>query len=161
MAKEKGKFYPGDGRPALYKTPEEFKAKVQEYFDAGCRRVKRKHGDGYIEVPKCTITGLALYMGFSSRQSFYDYRKREEFKEAVEWAHTMIEMIYEEFLTENNPTGSIFALKQFGWKDKSEHEMYGKGGAPLVNKVIVEFKDAKNTEDRSDERAEEDAPSGE
>ena len=36
-----------------------------------------------------------------------------------------IENGYEKRLFENNPTGSIFALKNMGWKDKTETEHSG------------------------------------
>jgi hypothetical protein len=37
-------------------------------------------------------------------------------------------MGYEENLRANNPTGSIFALKNMGWKDKTETGLTDKDG---------------------------------
>ena len=37
----------------------------------------------------------------------------------------IVENGYEMALRENNAAGSIFALKNMGWKDKTEHEMSG------------------------------------
>lgn len=67
-----------------------------------------------------TITGLALYIGFESRQSFYDYEKNGEFSYCIKRARLRIETEYEKRLQGNNPAGAIFALKNFGWSDKQE-----------------------------------------
>ena len=71
-----------------------------------------------IKVP--TICDLCLYLGFESRQSFYDYEKKEGFAYTIKRARLLIEREYEEQLQTNTPTGAIFALKNFGWKDTYE-----------------------------------------
>lgn len=61
-----------------YATPEELQAKIVEYFESG-RRTRQVY-DGrlqlYREIPVITISGLALYLGFASRQSLYDYESK-------------------------------------------------------------------------------------
>jgi len=110
-----------EGRPPLFKTPEELESKVDEYFETGCRVREvivgpaNRREKALLKVP--TITGLTLFLGFSNRQSFYDYEKRPEFSDSIKSARTRIEMEYEEQLACGAPTGAIFALKQFGWKD--------------------------------------------
>ena len=110
-------------RPLKFETPEELQEKVEEYFNWWCRKKKHtvKQWKDYveIEIDTPTITGLALYLWFESRQSFYDYEKRENFSYTIKRARTFIEMEYEEMLR-TNPTGAIFALKNFDWKDKTE-----------------------------------------
>jgi hypothetical protein len=59
-------------------------------------------------------------LGFESRQSFYDYEERGEFSYTIKKARLTIESKYEEKLHEPACTGAIFALKNFGWTDKSE-----------------------------------------
>lgn len=93
------------GRPAVYSDPGKLQAAVEEYF---------------AQEGKKTITGLAYHLGFESRQSFYDYEERAEFSYIIKRARLRIETKYEEALTENNVAGSIFALKNMGWKDKTE-----------------------------------------
>jgi len=78
-----------------------------------------------ITVPVPTITGLVLYLGFESRQSFYDYEEKKEFSYTIKRARTLIEKEYEEMLQTGNTVGAIFALKNMGWKDKSEVEQSG------------------------------------
>lgn len=95
------------GRPPTYATPEEFSAKAVEYFE------KKTEA-------KWTITGLALHLGFSDRQSLYDYEEKPEFTCIVKQCRLMVEMAYEQKLSSINVTGAIFALKNMGWTDKTE-----------------------------------------
>lgn len=104
------------GKPIAYETPELLDNAVSDYF-MNCVENKSKP----------TISGLAYYLGFESRQSFYDYEKREEYSYTIKRARLRIEQHYEEHLL--NPgiaTGAIFALKNFGWRDKSELEHSGR-----------------------------------
>lgn len=93
------------GRPAMWEDPEAFAIKVEEYFET---------------EKSPTWSGLALYMGFESRQSLEEYKKREGFTYPIKKALLRIELIYESNLQKQNPAGSIFALKNFGWQDKQE-----------------------------------------
>src|SRR5690349_15595622 len=95
------------GRPLKFESPEGLEASIADYF-----KEITEAGE------PATITGLALYLGFESRQSFYDYEEREEFSYAIKRARTRIEYEYEKKLSGNNCTGPIFALKNMGWKDK-------------------------------------------
>ena len=112
-------------RPPFFKTPEELQQKVDKYFNWWCRVKKQviKQWKDFVEVevPTPTVTWLALYLWFESRQSFYDYEKKELFTYTIKRARTFIEMEYEEMLR-TNPTGAIFALKNFWWIDKTEVE---------------------------------------
>jgi hypothetical protein len=94
------------GRPRLFNTPEEMQGLIDEFF------IKASHP---------TITGLALHLGFESRQSFYDYQKEEGFSYTIKRARSRIENAYEAMLyrSEGQVTGAIFALKNVGgWTDK-------------------------------------------
>lgn len=121
------------GRPPHYKTPEELEAKIDEYFVSGIPTRKvvvgppNKRELVELEIP--TITGLALYLGFESRQSFYDYGKREEFSYIIKRAQFFIEVRYEEMLQYGNSTGAIFALKNMGWRDNQHIDHTTKGEA--------------------------------
>lgn len=136
--------HPG-GRPPMFATADEIFAKVKEYFEWIKGEVEIKEGpkgekeENWLRYPEPpTITGLTLFIGFESRQSFYDYcDKGGEFAYALQKARTMIECQYEKNLHGTTPTGSIFALKNMGWKDKTEHENYGKDGGPIQQKYEV------------------------
>ena len=79
-------------------------------------------GRDVVKMPVPTITGLALHLGFCSRQSFYDYESRPEHSYTIKKARTFIEKHYEELLQVGNTTGAIFALKNMGWLDKISNE---------------------------------------
>lgn len=99
------------GRPPAFKNAEELQDKIDEYISRN------------VSTP--TITGLAYHLGFSDRRSFYDYENKPEFTYTVKRARLYIEQCYEQALHDKNVTGAIFALKNFGWKDKTETEHSG------------------------------------
>lgn len=112
------------GRPPLFETPEDLQSKIDAYYES-CQDKEmpadEDHLEGwqyYGEHP--TITGLAYFLGFESRQSFYDYEEREEFSYTIKRARLRIESNYEQALFGKNQAGPIFALKNFGWKDTQE-----------------------------------------
>ena len=80
-----------------------------------------------INEENITITGLALYLGFDSRTSFYEYGKKEEFMYIIKRARLVDENRYENNLYSNACTGAIFALKNMDWHDKSEVDHTNKG----------------------------------
>ncbi|NJO00400.1 MAG: hypothetical protein HC880_00795 [Bacteroidia bacterium] len=76
----------------------------------------------FVEYKECrpTISGLVLFLGFCDIHSFYDYGRRPEFSTTIKNARERIVNIYEQMLGNANCTGAIFALKNFGWKDRIE-----------------------------------------
>lgn len=92
---------------AKFQTDEELRQKIEEFFKTE-------------KAP--TVTGLAYYLGFASRQSFYDYEKNERHSYTIKRARLFMESVYEKALSKGNCTGAIFALKNFGWSDKQEIE---------------------------------------
>lgn len=70
-----------------------------------------------------TFSGLAYALGFSSRQTLWEYSKRkDELSLPIKRAMLRIEQDYEEALRDKSCTGAIFALKNRGWSDKQEVE---------------------------------------
>ncbi len=126
------------GKPAAFDSAEELQAEIEKYFsNPPCKPFVTKEGDT-IQLPFLSITGLCLELGFESRQSFYDYEKKEEFAYTIKKARMLIENEYEFQLQKGNTTGAIFALKNFGWKDKTEIEQdVTSGGKPLNNWTVL------------------------
>ena len=96
------------GRPLKYKTKEELDIAIDSYFN---------------NTPKeeWTWTGLALYLD-TSRQTLLNYTEREEFVDSIKKGLERVENGYEIDLKKHGRTGTIFALKNFDWKDKVENE---------------------------------------
>ncbi len=124
------------GRPAKFETPEDMQQACIDYFtyiqgewheeDIKDSEEKRRVWDRYPEAP--SVTGLALFLGFESRQSMYDYGNKPEFSYIVKRAKLLVENGYERTLMSDKPTGAIFALKNMGWVDRTEldHTSNGK-----------------------------------
>lgn len=97
-----------NGGKLKYKTPEEMKAKLDEYF-------------AITEVP--TMSGVAYHLGFS-REALREYKDRDGFLPVIQEARQKVEIFLEQKLLTSYPTGAIFNLKNnFGWKDKHENEL--------------------------------------
>lgn len=116
------------GHPPIFETPEEMQGKIDEYFNLFQKQESTIYGS------KPTRTGLALFLGFSSRQSLYDYKNKKEFSYTIKKALLALEMIYELMLSGKNATGAIFALKNIGWSDKQEIDLN-------INKQIFKIGD--------------------
>lgn len=99
------------GAPAHFENPEEMDTMIKSYlFQSPMDTIRNP----------ITITGLAYFLGFESRQSFYDYEKRPDFSYIIKRARLYVESMYELRLQGDKPTGSIFALKNMGWTDRQE-----------------------------------------
>lgn len=96
------------GRPLKIESPEQMQEILEEYFDS-------------VPEEEITITGICLALGIN-KNTFYDYAKKDGFKEITDRARMIVENSYEISLRKNGRTGDIFALKNFGWKDKLEDD---------------------------------------
>ena len=125
------------GRPLKFKTVKELQTKIDAYFD---------------NTPKdeWTWTGLALELD-TDRETLSSYKKRPEFSDSVKRALLKVQNQYEIDLRKRGHAGNIFALKNFGWKDKQDVNFTDdrKIVADLFPKDIEEKdKDFDGTEDK-------------
>lgn len=112
------------GRPPKYETPDQLYEKCRQYFE-NCKpepltvegedgeriAVVDKSGKPVMQEKHPTVAGLALYLGFASRQSIYDLKaKNDSFAYIVECAMTQIESEHEENLFTSANGGSKFWL---------------------------------------------------
>lgn len=118
------------GRKPKITDVEVMQAKIDEYFKNCPDKVTLscfdKNNGEWVEYNKITptISGLALFLGFCSRSAFYEYEnKYPEFQDTIKKARFRIENEYEKQLYNDKCTGAIFALKNLGWKDKTETEV--------------------------------------
>ena len=96
------------GRPLKFKTVKELEKKCDDYFNT-------------IDIAEWTITGLALHLD-TYRQTLLNYEERDEFLDTIKKAKQMVENSYEIDLKKYGRSGTIFALKNFNWADKTEHD---------------------------------------
>lgn len=100
------------GRPPKWETVEELQKGIDDYFDTTGKE-------------EWTVTGLALHLD-TSRDVVLDYQEKDGFSYAIKKAKLKVENSYELDLKKSGRTGTIFAMKNFGWKDKTEVENTGK-----------------------------------
>ena len=120
------------GCPPMYKTPEEMQAKIDKYFDE-CEG-EYLIVDGYAVTDKngvpvktkekpLTITGLALALGFTTRQALLNYEGKPEFVDTIRRAKSKVEQYAEERLFDRDGVnGAKFNLSNNfkGWSEKQQ-----------------------------------------
>ena len=114
------------GRPPAYKTAEQMQESIDKYIE------------NVGGAP--TITGLAIALGFCSRQSIYEYMQKEEFTYTIKRAVLHIENFYETCLTSpmvKTVAGPIFALKNLGWEGEKDNNSDGNKESEISDKEII------------------------
>ncbi len=77
--------------------------------------------DTVIGYKNPSFEGLAMHLGYESRQSMYDAVMRLHFP--INRARSLCASYYANNLFGKSAVGAIFALKNFGWTDKTEQEI--------------------------------------
>ena len=81
------------GKPPMYKTVDEIEKKIEKYFeyckgypltDSKGKQMFNKFGSPvFVDVHPPTVTGLALALGFTSRQALLNYQAKPEFVDTI------------------------------------------------------------------------------
>jgi len=146
------------GRPLKFETVEDLQAKIDEYFEI---------------TPKdeWTITGLAIALDTYRKvlceygDGKYDEEDRD-FSNTVKKAKQIVENGYEIDLKKHGRPGTIFALKNFDWKDKNETDLHADGDFKInlisyadPNSIQVPTETLSTTDDESAGQREEESGS--
>ena len=98
------------GRKPFFETPEQLQIQIDKYFES---------------TDQYTLTGLALYVGFASRYSIYDYEEKPEFSHTIKRARLRIEnrietlLLYGKQNQDFNLSGGMLWLKtNAGYTDR-------------------------------------------
>lgn len=122
------------GRPLKFKTVEDLKKVIDEYFDWCDNRMKsvyiEKLGDN-IEISNpapYTMSGLARRLQID-RKTLVNYSKRDRFLPTIRDAREKVhEDVETRLMDTRNEKGAIFNLKNnFDWRDKTETDMTSDG----------------------------------
>lgn len=119
----------------MYTSKEEIQEKIDKYFEE-CEGIPLRDDEGEIVFDKygepimkgkkpLTITGLALALGFNSRQSLLNYQAKEEFLDTITRAKAKVEQYAEERLFDKDgANGAKFSLANNfeGWREKQQIE---------------------------------------
>ena len=111
------------GRKLKFRSVKALQEKVDAYFEE-CEKTGEP----------LTVTGLALALD-TSRETLLNNQKRAGYGDVVRRAKMKIENAYEKRLIARGNGGDVFALKNFGWKDKSERAVEVTGDLSLEAKL--------------------------
>lgn len=128
------------GRPPSYTSVEELEKIVEDYFETETRP---------------TLSGLAYHMGID-RKTLYNYSKSKEFFPTIKRARDKMIYLYEQMMIhdkDKNVTGIIFALKNWGWSDKTDITSGGETIRPILGGISD---DSNNSNEQTSEVSEED-----
>lgn len=127
------------GRPPKYTNKEEIKALIEEYFKkCDGELVINENGEAilgdngkpiYKNAKPPTVTGLALALGFTTRQALLNYQAKKEFIDTITRAKSYIEEYAERRLFDRDGVqGAKFSLiNNFkGWDEKQNLEITDK-----------------------------------
>jgi len=122
------------GRPLKFQSVEELQNAIDVYFEV---------------TPKeeWTITGLALALD-TCRQTLLNYETKDNFLDTIKKAKLRVENGYEIDLKKHGRSGTIFALKNFDWKDQTQTDITS-DGKPLILPAELINKNDINTEPES------------
>lgn len=127
------------GRPLKFKTPEDLRDKGMAYL--------RERQEAKLPI---TITGLAIALD-TSRETLMNYEKRDEYFDTIKRLKAYCEDYAEQSIyIGKNAAGGIFALKNFGWRDKTEQDISVKELPKPILSNIIEEEDVR-TDDSSQE----------
>lgn len=133
----------------FYKTPEEMQEVIDQYF-IDCQGKPFLNDDGkplrdkfgeivLMDAKPPTVTGLALALGFTSRQALLNYQAKKAFVDTVMRAKSRVEEYAEQRLFDRDgQRGAQFSLEHnFRWKDTDEGKG-GAGGVVILTPVLPE-----------------------
>lgn len=136
------------GKPPMYKTVDEIEEKIEKYFedckgypltDSKGKQVFNKFGSPvFVDVHPPTITGLALALGFASRQALLNYQAKPEFNDTITRAKARVEQYAEERLFDRDGSnGAQFSLRNNfkGWDADKKKDDSGDGKITIVNNI--------------------------
>ena len=123
------------GRPPRYESKEQIEGLIEDYFkwcdgeilmDGEGKPILDKKGNPIrCNTHPPTVTGLALALGFISRQGLLEYQAKKEFSDTITRAKSRIERYTEERLFDRDGVnGAKFSLKNNfrGWSETPEQE---------------------------------------
>lgn len=129
-------------RPLKYKTVDELQAAIDRYFedckgkpllDDDGNAVTDKHGNPIIvDTKPPTVTGLALALGFTNRQTLLNYQGKKQFLDTITRAKSRCEEYAEGRLFDRDgANGAQFSLKyNFRW---DEQKGTGSEGVQIID----------------------------
>lgn len=137
------------GAPPKYKTVKEMQDMIDKYFeDCDGKILMNDNGEPYLDKygnpiiydrKPLTITGLALALGFNSRQSLLNYQGKPEFMDTITRAKSIVEQYAESRLFDKDgANGAKFSLSNNfdGWREKQQIEADVKSDVTICVELV-------------------------
>lgn len=126
-------------RPLKFNNLEELEKRISDYFASTPRE-------------EWTITGLAIALD-TCRQTLLNYEEKDIFLDTIKRAKLFVENSYEIDLKKHGRTGTIFALKNFDWKDQTQTDITsGNKPIPILQINAVSKNNSNKKDIRPDEK---------
>ena len=136
------------GMTPMYTSVAEIESKIEQYFE-DCKGYPLTDNEGnqifnkfglpvLIDVHPPTVTGLALALGFTSRQALLNYQAKLEFVDTITRAKARVEQYAEERLFDRDGSnGAQFSLRNNfkGWDADKKNDDSGDGKITIVNNI--------------------------
>lgn len=120
-------------RNPKYDSVEQLEEKIEAYFES-CKGELLRDKDGEIVFNQKdgmpvwvgrrtpTIPGLALALGFSSKQSLYNYKAKKEFLDSISRAQTRVEQYTAEKLFDREAQRGAQFVLEYGFRYRRDTE---------------------------------------
>lgn len=135
------------GRKPFFSSAKQMQKKIDEYFESCAGEPFLIDGEPYVDkhgevvlvgAHPPTVTGLALALGFESRQSLIDYREKDEFTDTITRAKMRVEEYCEQRLFDRDgQRGAEFSLKyNFRWAEERDEDEGEESGVVMLAPVM-------------------------
>lgn len=146
---------------ARYGKPQELEKKINEYFAKyeNLEPLRDKNGlpivgkDGRVIYSEGlpTSSGLAYFLGFSSRSSLWDYAQKPTFADVINKARLRLQTFWEPLLSSSNFQGARYMLSNLAdnWQDPDTLAKQQSQQMPIIANIVFIDKDGKQTQQKT------------
>ena len=120
------------GRPKKFNSVDELEILFDEYFNNTPRE-------------EWTMTGLCIACDMDY-QTLINYSKKDEYFEPIKKAKMKVHNEYEKDLRRKGRSGDIFALKNFGWRDRQEIDSKVEHKNNPIDSLVKSIEEQKNAD---------------
>lgn len=89
-------------------------------------------------IEEWTLSGLNIALDIS-KQTLFNYQKKNEYKDIIAKAKLLIEYSYELSLRKRGRAADIFAMKNFGWSDKRSISVVDAPQVTVLEKMLEQL----------------------
>lgn len=146
--KEEQKDKKSSGKKAKYGSPQEMQKKIDEYFSKYENREPLTDSKGKVLLDKDgqvvykggmpTSSGLALHLGFFSRNALFEYSQKPTFRDVITLARLKLQSFWEPLLATKYYQGAKYFCSNMndGWQEPEALAKQQLQQAPVIAQVV-------------------------